>query len=512
MAFAPRLLAPIPAPPPPKPPQLNIVASSLMPDVITDTFGPDEGPLLSSGGFIDARDPETGRRMWHRLPGDPGNMRELIEKRNAMVAAIEAMTEVEQKQAELEAGITARSLPSSIYGATADSRWTGGFAYAPENQYRGALSDWNAHTIDALAMRSNGAVAPTGGGATPSITGGALTAAASPYSYVVAGIMPDGSITLPSAAFTGTIASGTAGSNALAWTASAAAGCIGTAIFGRKATNYQLLGTVPVATTSFTDTGAVAPTLGANIPIGNLPMVGFVPFLIQVADQASAIGWKARDYVGRALRLLDFTTPNAIERELWMGAFAQAAGVSPATPVYQSDFPAGMNAFFTQSGTPSNGGSSLVPLDLTPASPPSVTRGIQILEDYLANSGGGGQGMLHVAPECSPNLLGARRIGSLLLSVMDNIIVPGSGYPTTGATGPAGATKQTPDAGTQWMFATDLISVRLDAPWVTPSTLVEALDRASGGEPNLIKFRAQRYAAATWDGARLAGCRVTLAT
>jgi hypothetical protein len=119
---------------------------------------------------------------------------------------------------------------------------------------------------------------------------------------------------------------------------------------------------------------------------------------------------------------------------------------------------------------------------------------------------------LHVAPETSPNLLGARRLGALLLSVMDNIIVPGSGYPTTGSTGPIGNANANPGAGNAWIFATDLTSVRLDPPMIYPATLAEALDRGTAGEPNTIRFRAQRFAAITFDLNRLAACRVALAS
>jgi hypothetical protein len=518
MAFSPRLLAPVAAPPPPKPPQLNIVASAIMPDVETDTFGPGDGPSLVAGaGYDSTIDPNSGRRMFHRLPGDE-TYRKAAEKHNALVAAgmVESMGDVVAEQMEEDPASDGYHLPESVFAATADSRWTGGFAFAPENQFRGLLNDWAGQSSDIPYMTGNGAAAPAGGASTPSITGGTLTAAASPYSYVLAAIFEDGSIGNASAAIAATISSGVAGSVALNWTAPAAPAA-GVAIFGRFATAYRLLGTVAIGTTTFTDTGASSPTLvGSLPPLGNTPVVGFIPYLIQVRDKMSAFGWKQRDFVGRALRLLDFATPNAIERELWSGAFAQA-GFGGA--VYQSDFPQGFNAFFTQSGTPSSGGTLLVPQDLTPtpASPPSVTRGIQILEDYLANTGGGGQGMLHVAPETSPNLLGARRVGALLLSVMDNIIVPGSGYPTSGAQGPIGNAHATASSTTAWLFATDLIQVRLDAPYVYPSTLAEAMDRVVGstggtGEPDTITFRAQRFASATWDGARLAACLVTLAT
>lgn len=504
MAYAARPLAPVAAPDPPKPPQLNIVASALMPDVETDTLGPEaDGTTIASAGWTRRMDEIAKRRAWDKPPGDV-LYRDTVERYNALVAAIETMSDLEQKQAEEEAGVTVDSLPKSIFAAVKDSRWTGGFAYAPENQYRAVINDACSQLSDLPYLRGNGMGAVQTPSTAPSNSGGTLSAAASPYDYLVVPVFADGSVGNPTAALPATIASGSTGSVAVSWTATTAATEVGYAVFGRFPGSYQLLGTVAAGTLTFTDTGASSPTLASTVPLGNLPQVGYVPFTIQVEDETSAFQWAERDYVGRALRLLDFITPNALERELWSGAYAQAG------PVFQSNFPSGLNAFFTQTGTPASGGSSLVPIDLTPnpAAPPSVARGIQILEDYLANSGGGGQGMLHVAPETSPNLLGARRLGALLLSVMDNIIVPGSGYPTSGAQGPIGNAHAGASATTAWMFATDLVSVRLDDPQITPWTLAEALSRGD----DRIRIRAQRFGAATWDGARLGAVLVTLAT
>ena len=395
-----RLIAPVAAPPPPKPPQLSLVASAQMPDVAVDAFGPGAGPLLAAAGWERRHYGRANRREcedpygWDRPPGDT-SLRGALEYRNALVAAdIRSMDDLPTEQPELPVSVDPTSLPGSVFGATVRSRWTGGFAYAPENQ------------------RASGVVDPCGA-------------------------------------------------------------------------------------VDFADPN---PT--------NLPLVAFIPFVIEATDQCSAFGWSERDYVGRALRLLDNATPAAIEREFWAGAYSQAiAGTIPP------DLP-GANAFLQQSGTPTSGGTTLVPVDLTPPIVPSISRGIQILEDYLANTGFGGQGMLHVAPETSPNLLGARRVGALLLSVVDNIIVPGSGYPTSGATGPAGNANADPGAGNQWIYATDLVSVRLDEPEIFPQTLAEALDRGNGSSttPNTIRIRAQRFGAVTFDGARLAACRVSLAT
>ncbi|MDE1904829.1 MAG: hypothetical protein KGH75_00070 [Rhodospirillales bacterium] len=508
MAYTNRQLAPVGSPPPPKPPQLNLCASALMPDLETNTFGPGDGPALVAAGLPlrERFDAERGRRVVDLLPGGQPVWAEMTEFRNALVASVGVMDDLELKQAEQAAGVTPESLPTSVFPATSKrDRWTSGFAYAPENQYAARIADAIAQESD-LPYLSPGSLGPaTLASATPSNAGGTLTNAHGAYTYFIVPVDRAGGQGTP-VQLTATIAAGTTGSVALAWTD--VAGTVTVNIYGRDSVNrLSLIGNVAAGAQAFTDTGAATPTLAG--PSGNLPEVGFVPFLIQVADIAPAFGWEERDWTGRALRLLDTATPHAIEAELWNGAFAQNALTGP---MYQADGPS-LNAYLRM-GSPAStyGGTGSPATDLTPGTVPSITRGVQILEDYLANTGLGGQGMLHVAPETSPNLLGARRVGALLLSVMDNIIVPGSGYPTTGATGPIGNANADPGAGNAWIYATDLVSVRLDDPTVTATTFAESLDRGNFGDPNIVRIRAQRFAAATWDNARLACCRVALAT
>jgi hypothetical protein len=487
---------------------LNIVASALMPDVQTDTFGPGDAPALAAAGWVSAPDHLTRRRTWTKPAGDE-MYREIIEKRNAIVASVGVMSDLELEQVEQAVGVTVATLPESVFPATSsDSRWTGGFEYAPENQYAAQLADPCGQKIDLPGLP-----APVLTGANSDCGAAGLSSAS--YDYVVTAVNANGQ-SLPSNEITVVVTSGSA---LLDWTQYAPAAAASYNVFGRTVGAISTLRFLANTTDlTYCDDGSATPgsgapptsnTSGGPGNYGNLPMVGFIPFLIQVEDECSTFGWQERDFTGRALRLLDNATPNAIEREFWTGAFAQNTLTGP---MYQSDGP-GLNGFLQQSATMADGGTGILAQDLTPgAGPPSITRGVQILEDYLANSGFGGQGMIHVAPETSPNLLGARRVGSLLLSIMDNIIVPGSGYPTSGATGPAGNADITPGAGYQWIFASDLVSIRLDEPMVWPTTMAEATDRGTFGSPNTTRIRAQRYAAVTTDWARLAAVRVALST
>ena len=133
----------------------------------------------------------------------------------------------------------------------------------------------------------------------------------------------------------------------------------------------------------------------------------------------------------------------------------------------------------------------------------SVLEGLGKLQTALRGKGQGmvqtfgGQGMIHVTPEAVPNLLNSRRVGKYLLDMMDNIIIPGVGYPGTGPL------VDPPASGTTWMYATDLVKARVQKQGrVFPGSFAEALDRSQGGYPNTITFRAEKFIAADFDGAR----------
>jgi hypothetical protein len=218
--------------------------------------------------------------------------------------------------------------------------------------------------------------------------------------------------------------------------------------------------------------------------------VTFYPFIVIAEDVCSSFGFEEHDFKGRATRSVTLAEKVQIEKEFWTGLYA-TAGSYP-------------NNFLANASDPAF-------VDLTPGTSPSVARGQQILEDYLQQCGFGGQGMIHTQAQTAPNLLSARLVDGprpntqQLLSVLGNIIVPGSGYPGSGPSNAA------PASGKAWMFATDMVSIRLDPDEkikVFPDTFAEALDRRE----NLIRFRAEKYAAASWDGICHAGVEVTLAT
>lgn len=361
--------------------------------------------------------------------------------------------------------------------------WIRGVTYAPENHY--ALqnrSGYDGTTVDTPAL-----AAPTGLALVAHVGGGTVTAAA--HAYQVTAVNANGETTALAAT---TITLGAIGSVTLTWNPTADG--VTYNVYGRVSGSIGLIGTVgpfdPENLPTFTDTGTPAPGVAAPVsnttggvgPYGNLAINTCIPWVISALDSCSSFGFEERDFKGRALRLLENGTPQALEREFWTGALATAAG-----------WP---NRFLTDSNL----------VDLTPVGgPPSVARGQQILQDYIATTGFGGQGMLHCQPQTTPNLLNARRVGGLLLDIFDNIIVPGTGYAgTASAIG-------TPAAGTAVMIASDLVMTRVESEGqVYPDSFAEALDRGQGGQPNTIRFRAEKFGMAYFDGAVQAGVRVTL--
>jgi hypothetical protein len=363
--------------------------------------------------------------------------------------------------------------------------WIRGFTYAPENHYAIENRDPQDFTsVDAPAIPAPSGLALLQG------TGGTL--ANGTYAYQVTAVNPNGETTALAPTTIVVAAGGGTATVKLTWKP-VADDCT-YKVYGRISGSIGLLATVgpfdvpnPPA---YTDPGSPAPgaappvsnTTGGVGPYTNVPSVQVFPWLIVANDFCSSFGFETRDFKGRALRLLENGQHQAIEREFWTGA--QAKGY----PINYLTNPASYS-------------------DLTPGTPPSVARGLQILQDALQTCGFGGQGMIHVQAQTAPNLLSVRRVGSLLLDVFDNIVVPGSGYPGTAAG------IGTVAAGTAVMFATDLVMCRAEEQGqVYPDSFAEALDRGQAGFPNRIDFRAEKYGCAYFDAACHFGCRVTLAT
>lgn len=192
----------------------------------------------------------------------------------------------------------------------------------------------------------------------------------------------------------------------------------------------------------------------------------FEPYVIWTGDKCSP--FQERDYKGRAQRLLQACESKQIEKEFWAGAQAQTSGWTG-------------NRYLAQA-TDILTGNAVAPIDA-----------LACLEQYLADCGCGGSGMIHAtrATVIMWSQMGVlMREGNLITTINGTIVVPGAGYDGSGPQGVPAAD------GSVWAYATGLVEVRRSTILVIPDTYAEALDRAH----NTIEFRAERMGAATWDG------------
>jgi hypothetical protein len=386
-----------------------------------------------------------------------------------------------------------RSLPQDLQmelqakaksGPAGREAWTRGFTWAPENRYPAearAACDYTSIDLPALP-------APIGAALTQG-TGGTL--ANGTYGYQVTAVNTNGETT-PCTQVNITVALG-AGIASVIVTWDYEGDATHFKIYGRVNGSLGLIGTTAAGVTTFTDLGSVSPgasppsqnTTGGPGNYTNQPIQTCIPWVLVVEDWCSTFGFSERDFKGRASRLLENAQDFGLEREFWTGALAQQQG-------WPNNYLTGISN------------------NLTPGTgPPSVKRGQQILQDYLKSSGFGGRGMIHCEPQTVPDLLTAQVNpgDEEIEDLRGNKIVQGSGYP---GTGPGGST---PSTGTTWMYATDMVAVRVeDEATVFPETFAEATDWGQAGQPNTIRFRAMKFGAAYADFAVAAAVQVTLAT
>lgn len=166
--------------------------------------------------------------------------------------------------------------------------------------------------------------------------------------------------------------------------------------------------------------------------------ITYVPYVIYAADKCATYSGRERDMYGRAERKLAASVARRLESELWLGTSGGnpylANGAGPTTTV-----------------TASVG---------TPAAPAALGILDQVIADHAS-----GRGMIHARPAIVDELVEnnrIRRVGNIYLSPMDNIVVPGRGYPGTGPAGQA-------VGATEWMYATlGIVRIRMSEVIYTP--------------------------------------------
>lgn len=386
-------------------------------------------------------------------------------------------------------------------------RWTNGFTFQPYNNKPAWISD----RCDTAPDDSPALPVPTG--ITPVTTqgGGTLGTVGTPttYGYRVSAVSANGQ-TLASAEQTVVVPSQSGSATAkvtVSWTA--VTGAAGYNVYGRTPAGELKMTVTPVTTPSFIDTGAITPagalpaadtSFGPGVYTASPSEVDWIPGIYHHEDVCSAFGYGGHDFVDRAKTQLDLATAKSVEREFWAGDFAQAKGYA--------------NLYLIKSG---------LATDITPTSVPSRKRGFELLEQGLADLGAGAaaqvigtgalvggngqQGMIHCRPSELPDMTGIRKVGNLLMSDRDTIVVAGGGYPNLGPIGNANAT---PPAGQAWMFATSMVEYRVDDPlWYPDINDPDAIMQAMNRDTNQIEYRVAKFAAAYWSGLVCLACRVT---
>lgn len=193
----------------------------------------------------------------------------------------------------------------------------------------------------------------------------------------------------------------------------------------------------------------------------------YLPFDIQASIKVSTFGTTPAEIEASAKKALDVVTQKAIEIEFWNGDVAQ---------LLTSD---NDNRFLASAQS--------VDVTPTPGTAVKVRYGLALLEQAIAESPTGAQGLIHVTRDVA-TALRLEADGTTLRTDLATPVVAGVGYSKKGPTGAVAP------AGKAWMYATGPLSVRLGPTTITPSKLNQAVNVSI----NEIEYFADRPAAVTW--------------
>lgn len=214
-------------------------------------------------------------------------------------------------------------------------------------------------------------------------------------------------------------------------------------------------------------------------------VVEYDPFVVYTGASCTTLQGVGRNELEPRMRTaLELTQSNSIEDELWKGTIAQANG-SPN--------------FYLAGGSPNFEDLSPLASDVSPGA-----YGLAALQEYLAHCAPSGRGMIHATVNVVTmwqSKFVVREQNGLIVDLYGNWIVPGAGYDGSEPDGSIDAT-----GDTAYAYATGLVDVHL-SPIISlpdPDRLVEAIKRSD----NSVEWRAERVAAAVFDGCCHAGVRV----
>lgn len=180
------------------------------------------------------------------------------------------------------------------------------------------------------------------------------------------------------------------------------------------------------------------PLTPAKNVVANAGIVDYNPFLTFGVDRCSTMD-NGRDREGRARRNLIATESWQIEREFFDGVATKAHNEANGSP---GDI--ALNPYLTDGETASAAWMGSLP----------TTLALARLERALIDCLHGQRGMIHATPDVVTMWQsgGALRVeGNTLLTVLDTIVVPGSGYSGNGPDG----TNDGPDVS--WAYGTGLV-------------------------------------------------------
>lgn len=227
--------------------------------------------------------------------------------------------------------------------------------------------------------------------------------------------------------------------------------------------------------------GCTAQTLDYGADDGPAEIVNYQPWELEVQDPCpSTFGYNEGQVTDRLRRSFDAIESYAIAHELWTGDLSTA------------DAAAGdgeENAALTRGATVLGTG------------PVSPRRGLGMLEQAIGEALHGQQAYLHVSRDARPFFPELVKVGQLLFTNIDNLIVADAGYPGTAPEGSA----NTDDVA--WIYATGPVIVRRSPLFLGPTSAAQVIDTRT----NTIRRTASKVVAATFDPATLFAVPITLA-
>lgn len=197
--------------------------------------------------------------------------------------------------------------------------------------------------------------------------------------------------------------------------------------------------------------------------------VDYRPWDLQVQDPcASTFGYREDETNARLRRAADAIESYAIARELWEGELSQAeAAASGGEP----------NLYLRNAPT------------ILGAGPVSPRRGLGLLEGAIGDALRGQQAFLHISRTARPFFPELVKVGQLLYTNIDNVVVADAGYTGAAPEGSADA----PDVA--WIYGTGPVVVRRTPLVVDGADLAEVIDVRT----NTIRRTAGKRVAATFD-------------